>query len=362
MGRFRIVQLLAFDGCRSGLRAGTALAYNFAGVMPDNAHAADRGKVIGGRYELVEIAGEGGMAAVWRGVIRGAAGFARPVAIKKMRSQFRAMRNYIDMFVEEARVGAELMHPNIVQVYDFCQDDDGSFYLIMEWIDGIDLGSFALAFAHVDQPVPWPLVAAIGVDSIRGLAAAHERRGAGGQPAPVIHRDVSPHNVLVGVNGISKLTDFGLARAKDRVQSLTAPGMVKGKLSYLAPEQTTGADASPQSDIFTLGAALWESLVGRPLFRGDTDIEVFSQIRRGQITPIRRERPDMPEQLAEVIDCALAFDPSHRFASAREFGHALNLVLGQVQTLTEAHYLVSRAAVQARQWLGLRGAQSHPMP
>jgi len=310
------------------------------------------GRVIAGKYELVALAGEGGMATVWRGQAYGAAGFSRIVAVKKMKAEFRAVKNYIDMFIEEARVGSELQHPNIVQVYDLCQDEDKAYYLIMEWVDGMDLGSFVHAFRKHGHPTPWPLIAAIGVGALRGLAAAHERRNPTGQPSPVIHRDVSPHNVLLGRNGIVKLTDFGLARAMDRIHSLTAPGTVKGKLSYLAPEITMGRAATTLSDVFAMGSTLWEGLAGEALFDGIRDVDVFAKIRRGEVRPIESVRQDLPQPMVAVIMRALAPDAKDRFESARDMAHAIASVLSTVQSQTDAQTLLGRAVDMARSWLG----------
>ncbi|RMH38703.1 MAG: serine/threonine protein kinase [Deltaproteobacteria bacterium] len=318
------------------------------------------GRVIAGKYELRELAGEGGMATVWRARMYGAAGFSREVAVKKMKAEFRAIKNYIDMFVEEARVGSDLQHPNIVQVYDFCQDDEKSYYLVMEWVDGVDFGSFVRAFRAQGHPIPWPLVAAIGVGVLRGLAAAHERRGPTGQPAPVIHRDVSPQNILLRRDGIVKLSDFGLARAMDRIHSLTAPGTVKGKLSYLAPEITMGRSATVLSDLFSAGSVLWEGLAGAPLFDGERDVDVFAKIRRGEVRPIEQVRPDVPVALAQVVHRALAVAPRERFPSARQMANELASVLATVQSPTDAQTLLGRAVDCARQWLG--GARSTARP
>jgi len=148
-----------------------------------------------------------------------------------------------------------------------------------------------------------------------------------GTLAPVIHRDISPHNVLLGVNGGVKLSDFGLARARDRIASLTAPGTVKGKLSYLAPEVAFGKPNTVQSDLFGVGSVLWETLSGERLFDGKTDIEIFKKIRACQVPPIVRRRPDVPPQLASVLDIALAPDPNNRYGSADEFAHALGQVM-----------------------------------
>ena len=285
-------------------------------------------QLIGGKYQLLEIAGEGGMATVYKAVQRGAAGFQRTVAIKHIKPEYRALKNYIDMFIEEARVGSELAHPNIVQVHDFISEHQ-SYYMVMEWVEGIDLGAFIRIHREAGTPISWPFAVAMGIGTLRGLAAAHGRIGADGAPAPVIHRDVSPQNVLLGVNGIVKLSDFGLAKARDRIASLTAPGTVKGKLSYLAPEVTFGRPNTAQSDLFGVGNVIWESLAGARLFDGKTDVEIFKKIRACRVTPITELRPDVPAALAAVLDLALAADPANRYSTASEFAAALSQVMKQ---------------------------------
>ncbi len=308
------------------------------------------GHIIDGKYELVSIAGEGGMATVYKAIVRGAAGFQRAVAIKHIKPEYRAIKNYIDMFIEEARVGSELAHPNIVQVHDFCSES-GNYYLVMEWVDGIDLGGFIKAYRDGGRQVPWPLAVAIGIGTLRGLSAAHDRVGPDGTPAPVIHRDVSPHNVLLGTNGVVKLSDFGLARARDRAASLTAPGTVKGKLSYLAPEVTFGKPNSVQSDLFGVGSVIWETLSGERLFDGKTDIEIFKKIRLCQVPPITDRRADVPASLAAVLDVSLSPDPANRYATADEFAHALGQVMKQAVGVNAATAL-GTAVVAARNQLG----------
>jgi serine/threonine-protein kinase len=306
------------------------------------------GHVIDGKYQLVSLAGEGGMASVYKAVVRGAAGFQRTVAVKHIKPEYRALKNYIDMFIEEARVGSELAHPNIVQVHDFCSES-GSYYLIMEWVEGIDLGALIKAYRETGRDVPWALAAAIGIGTLRGLGAAHDRVAPDGTPAPVIHRDVSPHNVLLGVNGAVKLSDFGLARARDRAASLTAPGTVKGKLSYLAPEVTFGKPNTVQSDLFGVGSVLWETLTGDRLFDGKNDIEVFKKIRACQIPSIQTRRKDVPAAFAAVLELALSADPANRYATADEFAHALDQVVKQAVGFNTATALGTAVAeVRAR--------------
>ena len=268
------------------------------------------------------------MATVYKAVQKGAAGFQRTVAIKHIKPEFRAIKNYVDMFIEEARVGSELAHPNIVQVHDFLAQD-GSYYLVMEWVEGIDLGHFIRMHRDAGEQVAWPLAVAMGIGTLRGLSAAHGRLAADGTPAPVIHRDVSPHNILLGVNGVVKLSDFGLARARDRVASMTAPGTVKGKLSYLAPEVSFGKPNTAQSDLFGVGNIMWETLTAERLFDGKNDVEIFKKIRACKVPPILDRRPDVPKALAAVLDVALSADPNNRYGSASEFALALSQVMKQ---------------------------------
>ncbi|HEY0993246.1 MAG TPA: serine/threonine-protein kinase [Kofleriaceae bacterium] len=308
------------------------------------------GRIIDGKYQLVSLAGEGGMASVYKAVVRGAAGFQRPVAVKHIKPEYRALKNYIDMFIEEARVGSELAHPNIVQVHDFCSEA-GSYYLIMEWVEGIDLGALIKVNRDNVRDVPWPVAAMIGIGTLRGLGAAHDRVAPDGTPAPVIHRDVSPHNVLLGLNGAVKLSDFGLARARDRAASLTAPGTVKGKLSYLAPEVTFGKPNTVQSDLFGVGSVLWETLTGDRLFDGKNDIEIFKKIRACQIPSIQARRKDVPAALAAVLETALSADPADRYATADEFAHALDQVVKQaagVNTAAALGAVVADARMQLK--------------
>jgi len=310
---------------------------------------------IAGKYELLERAGEGGMAVVWRAVMHGAAGFSRMVALKQMKPDARREARQVAMFVEEARVGACLLHPNIAQVLDFVEDKDGSYWLVTEWVDGLDLGSLLRYHRARREHMPWPLVTFIGIEALHGLAAAHERHAADGTMVPVVHRDVSPQNILLGIGGSVKLSDFGLARARDRTSVLTTPGFIKGKLGYLAPELVSGAQASPQSDLFAMASVMWESLVGHPLFTGSNDREVMRAIHRGQVPPVANERPGLPKMLTIAINRALARLPAERYPSASAMARDLETALaGAVASTLEVQLRLGRTVAEARRQMQRR--------
>ncbi len=310
------------------------------------------GLIVGGRYELLEIAGRGGMADVWRGRVRGDSGFVRDVAIKQMHASLAIQPQYVAMFVEEARVGSALQSPNISEVHDFVHDR-GHYYMVQEWIDGVDLGSWIRWHVARNEPTRWELVAAVAVGILRGLAAAHERLGPDGQPLPIVHRDVSPHNILLTTRGLVKLIDFGLAFAPDRPQETTEPGIVKGKMSYLAPEIVTGGLPIPASDQFACGAVLWEALVGRKLFDGQTDYETYCQLRDCTVHPLRPLRPDVPAAFTQIIQRALTAAVDDRFPSTREMARQIGTALKKVQLRKDLHAVLSKSVLEVRAVMGL---------
>lgn len=306
--------------------------------------------VIGGRYELVERVAEGGMAIVWKGRVRGDAGFTRPVAVKEIKAEYRAVRKYIQMFIEEARIGTELAHPHIVQVLDFLVEGD-THYLVLEWVEGIDLNAFIRGFSYLNQPVPWPLVVAVAVGALQGLSAAHERCLAG-VASPVVHRDISPHNILLSTNGTTKLSDFGLARARDRAFTVTAPGTLKGKPSYLSPEIARGQPATVASDQFSMGSVLWGALSGQRLFDGTNELDVIAAIRTGEVKSLGQVRGDLPERVVAAVHRSLAMEPEQRFSSARDFAAELSECLRALGGgLYDANERLAAAVVVARNTL-----------
>ncbi|MGF1468009.1 MAG: serine/threonine-protein kinase [Sandaracinaceae bacterium] len=310
-----------------------------------------RGKVLGGRYALRDLAGEGGMATVWRARDLDPAGGGRTVAVKRVLAERGADASLMRLFEEEARVGQSLHHPSIVEIHDFGTDEDGDYYLVMEWVEGLDLHQWAASFPAGVRPTPWPLAVAIGVEVLRGLDAAHRRVGEDGIAAPVFHRDVSPSNVLLGSNGAVKVTDFGLARAMDR-SSMTRSNTVKGKLAYCAPELIYGSRPSPRSDLFAASVVLWEVLAQERLFTGQNDIEVLLAVRQGHVPPLTELRQDVPRTLVDTLETGLASAPEDRFASASLMAQALSAVLrAHAEPVGPEH--IGQSVLEARRYFGL---------
>lgn len=283
--------------------------------------------ILADKYELIAPAGVGGMATVWKANMLGAAGFRRTVAIKKMHRQFVKDSTYIKMFVEEARVGSQLVHQNVVQVYDFCGDESQGYFLVMEWVDGVSLKTLIESYTRDGQETPWDLVVYVISGVLKGLAAAHDRLDEDGHPSPVVHRDVTPGNILISVQGEAKLSDFGLARADDRDAEQTAPGIIKGKLAYAAPELLAGERATIACDIYGVGVCLWEALAGRRLFQGGNELEVLRQIANGRVPNLLEARPDLPAALCEVVHQTLRLEPEKRPSSAMDMAEELLKVL-----------------------------------
>lgn len=319
----------------------------------------ERAHLLAGKYELLDLAGTGGMAEVYRGASHGAAGFRRTVAIKRILEQFTQNPEFVSMFVEEARVGSDLVHPNVVQILDFDIDATGRYFLVMEWVDGLTLGDFCYAHRLEQRRTPWPLVAAYGIEVLNALGAAHGRKDSHGRPIPVFHRDVTPSNILLGRNGIVKLTDFGLARAMDRAR-ITQPQILKGKLSYVAPELVEGHDASAATDLFAVGIVLWEALSGEKLFRGDSPIEVLRAVKAADIPSLAERRDDIPPELHQIVHRALSRRPEDRYSSSRSMARALANILRLTPQATGADVIAKSVADTARILGGRRAHDTDP--
>jgi serine/threonine protein kinase len=276
--------------------------------------------LIAGKYELVERVREG--SAVWMGLTHGAFGFRRRVAIKRLAQNLEDDHDRLAEFLEEARIASELEHPNIVDIHDFDQDEEGRFFLVLEWIDGLDLATWARSFDRTTGPAPWPIAISVVTEVLAGLAAAHERLDESGRPAPVFHRDVSARNVLFGCNGIVKLGDFGAAKAFDS-PNMTQPGVLRGQLRCQAPEVLSGEPTTERSDVYGAGLLAWEVLTGRAVFDAGDPAALITAILTAPTPSLAPHRPDLPTAVADVITRALSRDPMERPASARELRRAL---------------------------------------
>ncbi|RMH45060.1 MAG: hypothetical protein D6689_00785 [Deltaproteobacteria bacterium] len=268
------------------------------------------------KYRLGERIGGGGMAEVFRATKLGVEGFARPVAIKRMLPALSADDKFAEMFVNEARLASLLLHPNIVAVLDFDRDDQGRLFIVMELVDGKDLRHLAAS-----GPLPIPVSAFIVSQVLRALAYAHELTD-GGRPLGMVHRDVSPHNVLLSWDGAVKLSDFGIAKAMG-ASGASRTGTLKGKVGYMSPEQAHGLPLDGRSDVFAVGIMFHELLTGRRLFGGATEAEVLSRMLAQPIASPRALNPDVPEDVAAACLGMLERDRDRRFASARAALEAL---------------------------------------
>lgn len=307
---------------------------------------------VGGRYELVEIAGVGGMATVWRAVLHGPGEFRREVAVKHMKPELASQPHYVEMFFEEARVGSQLQDRNIAQIYDFLEED-GEYFLVMEWVEGIDLATYVRYLQQKGRSIRWELVCAIGIGMLRGLAAAHGRRLETGEPEPILHRDVSPHNILLSLTGSAKVIDFGLSLAEDRLGAPTPPGMAKGKFAYLAPEVVRGARPTPAADQFAAGIVLWQALAGKKLFDGTEPAEVLRRVAEADVPPLHELRSDLPRPLCDLVHRALALHAKDRFASTSAMANELRAVLGAAEHDEDLYHLLAEAVRTTRTELGL---------
>jgi serine/threonine protein kinase len=273
------------------------------------------------RYHLLEKLESGGMAEVFLGEATSVQGFKKRVAIKRVLPHLASHTNFIGMFLDEARLGARLSHANIVSVFDIGKSDN-SFFIVMEFVDGTNLKKIMETLRVKQEPFPLKDVIYIAMEACRGLSYAHELLDDDGNPVDLVHRDVSPPNILISKRGEVKVTDFGLAKARTQLER-TDPGVVKGKFSYLSPEVATGQEVDERADIFALGVCIWEMLAGRRLFLGDTDYETVQAVSNADVPSLVGVHPEVDPQFEALVLKALARDPADRFPRARELGDAL---------------------------------------
>lgn len=274
-----------------------------------------------GRYEVLSQLASGGMAAVYVARARGVAGFERLVAIKVLHPHLAYEEEFISMFLDEARLAARIRHPNVVGTLDISDTEGDGFFLVMEYIEGDHLGALLTAAARAGKRLDTHIVVRLLLDALNGLGAAHALNDEQGEPLKLVHRDISPHNIMVGTDGIARLTDFGVAKAEKRLTS-TRAGQFKGKLAYMAPEQASTGHADQRSDLFSMGIILWESLTGRRLFRGENNAATLNKILQEDVPLVSSLYPDL-ECFDAVLSIALEREPEDRFQSADEFANAL---------------------------------------
>jgi hypothetical protein len=274
------------------------------------------------RYEIIAPLGEGGMAKVFVAVTRGAEGFKRTFVVKRLKAEHAGNQDLVNQFIDEARLGASLVHSNIVPVFDFGRDAEG-YYLAQEYILGRDVETLVAASQRKRGRTLEPaLVAAIGQEALKALAYAHTRTDAAGKPAGLVHRDVSPANLMVSLRGEVKLLDFGIVKSADRVTK-TQAGMVKGNLFFMSPEQARALEVDFRSDLFSLGMVLTFVTLGRALYTGETVLDLMNRAAAG---PTARDLDDVRAgagPLAAFLEKALAVDPNARFQTAGEMAQAL---------------------------------------
>lgn len=273
------------------------------------------------RYRPLFKLDAGGMAEVYVAEAESVAGFTKRVAIKRILPALLKEERFVRMFLDEARLSLRLNHANIVTVFDIGRSSS-TYFIVMEYIDGTNLKYLLQYLSRRKRPVPVPVAVWILNEILKGLDYAHNLRDESSRELGIVHRDISPPNILMSWNGEVKLTDFGLAKASTQLES-TDPGVVKGKFAYLSPEAARGQEVDRCADIFAVGILAWEMLTGDRLFLGSNDFETVENIRRAEIPSVCAVNPDVPEELEEIVRKALAKDLSQRYQHASDFADDL---------------------------------------
>jgi serine/threonine protein kinase len=297
-----------------------------------------------GRFDILMPIASGGMAVVFLARARGAGGFERDVALKLTHPHLRETEEFARQLVEEAKLTARIQHPNVVGVLDVGEDPLGVF-LVLEYVEGTTLAGLKRSATKLATPMPLRVGARVVIDALLGLHAAHELRGDDGQPLGLVHRDFSPQNILVGMDGKSKLTDFGVAKAASRLGH-TATGTVKGKTHYMSPEQARGQKVDRRCDVWAAGVIVWELIARQRLYPEDNDAAVILRLVSQPAPRLRTLHPDVPRALDEAVASALTLDPLERCPTAAALASELAIALedfGGIATHEEVAAFVERA-------------------
>ena len=274
------------------------------------------------QYTVLDRLGGGGQAEVFRGVSESIQGFKKPVAIKRILPHLTENPQFVAMFLDEARLSLFLQHANVVQVFDIGKAADGTYFLVMEFVDGCDLKAL-VSNQKLAQSPDIGLALHIIAESCKGLHYAHTlEHPETGEPLGIVHRDVSPPNIMLSKNGEVKVVDFGLAKADSQLE-ITDEGVIKGKFSYLSPEATNGLEVDARADVFALGIITWELLSGWRLFSADTPHATVGLVREARVPSLTALNPNVDPELDAIVRTALARDRDARFQNAADYGDAL---------------------------------------
>jgi serine/threonine protein kinase len=285
------------------------------------------------RYELIGEVASGGMATVYLARLTGVGGFQRFVAMKRLHPHLQVEAEFVEMFLDEARLAAGIHHPNVVPILEVGASPVG-YYLVMEYIEGDTLARLLARASNRGARIPPSITLRVALDMLAGLHAAHELRDDRGHPINLVHRDVSPQNVLVGNDGISRITDFGVARAASRLTA-TRVGQLKGKIAYMAPEQAQGdVNVDRRADVFSAGIVIWEALAAKRLFKAENEAATLTRIMTEPVPPLLRFAPQVGQRVNDVVMRALNRDRAQRFATAAQFADALEASAEGVRVAT----------------------------
>jgi eukaryotic-like serine/threonine-protein kinase len=296
---------------------------------------------VAGRYVIFEPFTRGGMASVHLGRLLGPAGFSRTVAIKRMHEEFAQNPEFVAMFLDEARLVARINHPNVVPTLDVVALK-AELLLVMEYICGESLMGLITKCREAARPPPIAVAVDCAIGMLNGLHAAHEAKRADGRFLSLVHRDVTPHNVLIGLDGIARVVDFGIAKATGTAHR-TRVGEIKGKLSYLAPEQLQGTEVSRASDIYSASLVLWEALTCERLFKGDNEGAIIHSILEHRVKPPSLLRREIPRSLDAILLRGLDADPNKRWETAKQMAEALENAVSPVARSTVASWVLETA-------------------
>jgi serine/threonine-protein kinase len=318
-----------------------------------------------GRYVLYGEIASGGMATVHFGRLLGPAGFARPVAIKRLHAQFAKDPDFVKMFFDEARLAARIAHPNVIPTLDVVSSD-GEVFLVMDYVRGASLAQLVRTVRRRGDRVQPIIGVGIVGGMLQGLHAAHEATNDRGERLDLVHRDVSPQNVLVGTDGVARLLDFGVAKASGRLQT-TRDGQLKGKLAYMSPEQVRGEPLTRRTDIYAASVVLWEVLTGKRLFYAENEASVLARVLNSDVPAPSSIIPDLPRSFDRIVGRGLERDPDKRYATAREMAADLVAVIGVASPTDVGDWVEQTAADGLRQTAALiaeieRAASEGPRP